>query len=631
MGYIARLTGFALKHKKLYFAFLLFAGLGTIFNILAPLVLVQIIDTVIYGGQYDLLVPNLMLYISLAVMYAICDVISRYGAAIASQNVIYDLRRTLYESLMDKDLSFYDDEETGQILARVTTDITMVREFMYWGYRVIFVGLVTMIGVYIAMYSLSPELTLYMFALIPVIIIFIYVFAKRVRPVFYASRKQFGVLSSVLAENIVGMKVVQSYASADRENARVEKENKKFLDLRVEAFRLFALYRPFLPTMFGLVTGFLIFIGGYSFILGDLTLGTFVGFISLVGMMMLPARFLSWGVGMYQRASAAAERAFYILDHKDQVNDPEVPVDTPIKGKVTFDNVYFSYLKDSYILQEVSMTVEQGQMVALLGGTGSGKTSLVNLMPRFYDADTSGNITYQNKTYRVDEKGIVKINDNEYEIIDDKVIIDDEEYTINKPGRVYIDDIDVRFYGLEALRSSIGMVHQDPFLFSASIQENIAFAKPEATIEQVQEAAKAAMIHDFIMTLDGGYDSHIGERGVTLSGGQKQRIAIARALLADPKILILDDSTSSVDAKTEMMIQKALDNLMKGRTTFIITHRLSTVRNADLIVMMERGRIVEIGSHEELIQQAGLYNNINETLEAMEIAAEFKKGGSDTE
>ncbi len=630
MQYVRRLTGYALRYKALFFGFLACAGIGTLFNILSPIVLANIIDVVIYQRQYDQLASNVILYITLMGLYAIFDIAGRYGAAITSQKVIYDLRKELYDSLMEKDLSFYDQEETGQLLSRVTTDVNQMKRFLFWGYRVIFIGFATIVGVYFVMYTLSVSLTLFMLLLVPIIIAFVYVFARKVRPVFIAAREQFGDLSSVLSENIVGMKVVKSYAAGDSESERVREENKKFLDLRVEAFKLFAFYRPLLPTLFGAVTGVLIYIGGYSFIMGDLSYGVFIGFVTLVGMLMLPARFLSWGVGMFQRASAAAERSFYILDHKDEVLSPEDPITKDIEGKIEFDNVYFSYGKDTYILKGVSMKVKPGNVVALLGGTGSGKTTLMNLIPRFYDADSERNVTYEGETYKVID-GIVEIGDKEHEVHNGTVTIEGENFDVVEPGRLYIDGVDVREYDLDVLRGSIGMVHQDPFLFSATIRENIAFAKPNAPLEDVVDAAKAAMIHDFIVTLDEGYDAPVGERGVTLSGGQKQRIAIARALLTDPRILILDDSTSSVDANTEMKIQMALENLMVGRTTFIITHRLSTVRNADLIVMLERGKIVEMGSHEELMKEEGLYAGIHDTLFEMELAASTIEGGASDE
>jgi ABC-type multidrug transport system fused ATPase/permease subunit len=310
------------------------------------------------------------------------------------------------------------------------------------------------------------------------------------------------------------------------------------------------------------------------------------------------------------------------LDAAELVKNPPNPIEVKdFAGAVDFDNVFFSYSGDNFILRDISMSVEPGQIVALLGGTGSGKTSLVNLIPRFYDVDTGSTVTYQGKTFCVSNKGKVKIGDKEYKVKGNYVEIDGNRIEVRPPGTVRVNNVDVRDYAIVDLRKRIGMVHQDPFLFSDTIRENISFGKPDATFEEVEAAAKAAMIHDFIVTLENTYDTEIGERGVTLSGGQKQRIAIARALLADPAILILDDSTSSVDAKTEMLIQKALENLMKDRTTFIITHRLSTVRNADLIVMLERGKIVEIGSHQELVQTDGLYSAIYQTLTEMELAA----------
>ncbi len=622
MGYIARLTNYALAHRGHFFGFLAAAGVGTIFNLISPLVLVGIIDSIIPLGDYTLLIIYSAIYLALIGLYMIFDMIGRYVAALMAQHVIYDLRSELYDSLMEKDLAFYDENETGQLLARVTTDVTTMREFLFWGYRVLFIGVVTMIGTYIVMWSVSIQLTLYMFLLIPFSFGFVYVFAKKVRPVFYASRSQYGVLSSVLTENVVGMRVVQSFAAMDREYARVDEENRGFLNLRVEALRLLSFYRPLLPAAFGIATGVLIYLGGHLYGLGDLSFGEFVGFVTLVGMLILPARFLSWGVGMYQRASAAGERTFYILDVRDELMDPEEPVEIEaFDGSVDFDSVYFSYRGDNYILREINLHVKPGQVVALLGGTGSGKTSLINLIPRFYDVDRYGALEYKGRTYRVNEHNCVEINDRKCKGTDGKIEIEGQEYAIRWPGRVRVNGEDVKRYRLEDLRRNIGIVHQDPFLFSDTIRENISFGRPDASDEEIESAAKAAMIHEFISRLDEGYETVIGERGVTLSGGQKQRMAIARALLADPKILILDDSTSSVDAKTEMQIQKALENLMVGRTTFIITHRLSTIRNADLIVMMERGKIVELGSHEELIAAEGEYSAIHRALTEMELAA----------
>jgi len=618
VGYILRLTGYVFRHSGLFIGAMAAAGTGVVFNTLSPLVLVTIIDAVIPTARYDLLLPYALLYLTLGALYGVFDVVGRYTAALVAQHVVFDLRSELYESLLEKDLAFYDENETGQLLARVTTDVTTMREFLVWGYRVIFIGIASLFGTYYVMWLLSPRLTSYMLSVVPFLILFVYLFARRVRPLFFSSRTQFGALSSVLQENIVGMRVIRSYAAEDRELERVNRENKRFLDIVVHAFRLNALYSPLMTAVLGVSTGILIFAGGMSYILHDLTYGEFAGFVSLVGMLALPARFFSWGVGMYQRASAAAERTFYILDHRDIMLEPENPVHVErLEGRVEFDRVDFSYHGGKWVLRDVSLRVEPGQVVALLGGTGSGKTSLVNLILRFYDVDSRPSVTCKGQTYRLDERGRTKIEDKEYTASDGVILIDGERFQVKQPGAVRIDGVDVRQYSLTDLRKQIGMVHQDPFLFSASLRENIAFAKPDTTQEEVEKAARAAMIHDFIVTLEQGYDTVIGERGITLSGGQKQRVAIARAILADPRILILDDSTSSVDAKTEELIKQALDNLKAGRTTFIITHRLSTIRNADLIVIMDRGRIVETGTHDQLLARGGVYAGIHTTLSQM--------------
>ncbi|UCE10487.1 MAG: ABC transporter ATP-binding protein [Candidatus Thorarchaeota archaeon] len=623
MGHISRLTKYALKHRGHFVGFMSTALVATIFNLYTPLVLVEIVDLATAGAAYSTLLLFALFYLGITGLYGLSDFIQRYVSALMAQHVIYDLRTELYESLMMKDLAFYDDNETGQILARVTTDVTTMRQFLLWGYRVIFIGVLNFIGTYYVMWLINQQLTIYMLAVIPGIVIFIYVFAKKVRPVYFESRRKYGSLSAVLQENVVGMKVVQSYVSGDRESKRVERENRDYLDLIVEANRLSAFYSPLITAVLGIALGAIIYIGGWDFVLGNLSYGEFVGFVSLISMLHLPARFLSWGVGMYQRASAAAERTFYVLDVQDEVRSPENPVQfDQIEGRVTFDRVDFSYRGENWILKDVSFTVEPGQVVALLGSTGSGKTSIVNLIPRFYDVENERTITYQGRTHRLDSRGKIRLNGNEYQERHGTIWIDDELLEVKDPGTAYIDNIDVRQYRIPELRSSIGMVHQDPFLFSASIRENIAFARPDASEEEIVSAAKAAMIHDFIESLDEGYDTEVGERGVTLSGGQKQRVAIARAILADPRILILDDSTSSVDAKTEMQIQQALENLMVGRTTFIITHRLSTIRNADMIIIMDRGRIIEMGTHDELVKLGRIYADLFATLTKMEEIAD---------
>ncbi len=621
MGHIVRLTRYLLRHKGLFFGFLAAAGIGTVFNVVTPLVTRTIIDVVIPRKQYEALLSWVLLYLGLAGLYALFDAISRYGATVSAQKVIYELRSELYESLMKKELSFYDQNETGQLLARTTTDVTTMREFLVWGYRVLFIGVATLAGTYLVMWSVDETLTIYMLVMIPVSLGFIYAFTRRVRPLMRESRDKNGTLSAALAERILGMRVIRAFASAEREAAFVERENREFRDVSVRAFRRLAFYEPLLPTMFGVATGFLVYLGGYSFVLGDLTYGEFVAFLSLVTTLLLPARFLSWGIGMYQRASTAADRTFYILDQQNELREAENPIRVNrLRGEIDFIDVHFGYSQNRYTVDGVTLHVRAGEVIALLGGTGSGKTTLVNLIPRFYDVDSRATIVFGGHTYPVRDDGSVTVNGREYHVENDTVVIEGQVCRVRPPGRLLVDGIDVRQYALGDLRRNIGMVHQDPFLFSASIYDNIAFARPDATAEEVENAARAAMIHDFIVSLPDGYNTIVGERGLTLSGGQKQRIAIARALLADPAILILDDSTSSVDAKTEVLIQNALANLMRGRTTFIISHRLSTIRHADRIVLMERGRIVEEGTHDELMALNGQYAAILGTVAEMELA-----------
>ncbi len=628
MGYIFRLTKYALRHKGKFIGFMSAASAATFFNLITPLVLKDIVDQVTMGATLLTIAFLVLAYLGLVGLYGFFDFVQRYVSALMGQHVIYDLRSELYQSLMEKDLAFYDSNETGQLLARATTDVNTMRQFLLWGYRVIFIGGVSIVGTYYVMWMINQELTLYMLGLLPVLLGIIYILAKKVRPVFFAARNQYGALSAALQENIVGMPVVQSYVSMERERERVKRENEKYLNLAVDAFRLSAFYSPLLIAVLGVGTGVLIYLGGVRFVLGTMTYGEFVGFVTLVSMLLLPARFLSWGIGLYQRASAAAERTFYILDAREEIMDPKDPVDIDkIKGEVEFSGVYFSHGGQNWVLKNISFKVEPGQVVALLGRTGSGKTSVVNLIPRFYDVDQRTVVDYNGTIHTADSKGRVVIDGTAYHVREDHIDIDGTIVPVQKPGCVLIDGIDVRKFRISDLRRHIGMVHQDPFLFSSSIRENIAFARPDATNEEVENAARAAMIHEFIESLEEGYETEVGERGVRLSGGQKQRIAIARALLADPQILILDDSTSSVDANTELQIQRALENLMRGRTTFIITHRLSTIRNADLIIMMDRGRIVEIGKHEELVNKGGMYANLFITLSEMAEMATATVGG----
>jgi ATP-binding cassette subfamily B protein len=401
---------------------------------------------------------------------------------------------------------------------------------------------------------------------VPVLAWRVQVYATKVRPMFTDIQQQVAVVNTRIQENISGQRVVKAFARKQYEMEKFERDNKELLQRSIRAERLSAINWSLMRLLTEMSLAIILWYGGRQVISTELTLGTLMSFNMLLGQLLGPIRMLGWQVSMVQRTIASGERIFEILDTQADVRDkPGAKPIGKIEGRVTFENVSFAYDGVNMVLKNINLDVSPGETVAILGGTGSGKTTLINLIPRFYDVTE---------------------------------------------GRILIDGIDIRDVTVESLRRQIGIVTQETFLFSASLRDNIAYGNPEATDHEIMEAAKAAHIHDFIMSLPDGYDTIIGERGVGLSGGQKQRVAIARALLMDARILLLDESTSSVDVETEMQIQQAFSRLLKDRTAFIIAQRLSTVRDADRVIVLDNGRIAEEGTHEELLQLGGIYTAI---------------------
>jgi ATP-binding cassette subfamily B protein len=392
-------------------------------------------------------------------------------------------------------------------------------------------------------------------------------FGIRIRPLFLRVQQQFGVMTSALQENVAGARVVRAFAQEQRENARFEAELEELFERNMSASRRWSLSYPLTLLLSGLSIGAVLWFGGYRVLTGAITVGTLVAFNRYMALLSEPVRWLGFVVNRIARAIASGERIFEILDTKSTVTERPDPVELrPMRGEVTFDDVSFTYPTGTRpALSHVSFTAEPGETIALLGPTGAGKSTIINLLPRFYDVSD---------------------------------------------GRILIDGHDIRDLSFASLRGQIGTVLQETFLFSISVRDNITYGRPDATFEEVVAAAKAARAHEFIEAMPQGYDTKLGERGVTLSGGQKQRVAIARALLLDPRILILDDATSSVDSETEYQIQQALQTLMRGRTSFVIAQRLSTVKEADQILVLDDGAIVERGTHIELLQRGGFYAEI---------------------
>ena len=482
--------------------------------------------------------------------------------------VEFDMRNALYAKLVRLSFGFYDRHQTGQLMSRATLDLQTVRFFLGYGLIFFFQHVLTIVGVTAVMFVVNWRLALAATAVTPLIIVLAYRYSHVAHPVLRDVQQRLADVATVAEENIVGVHVVKSFAQERNESAKFENRSERVFEQSVKANRQRAIYVPLLAFLPLVAQAAVLLVGGRMVAGGDLGYGEFFFFNVLTLMLVMPLRMLGMWIGQAQRATASGERIFEVMDEPEDIQDrPDARALPPGAGRVRFDDVSFAYAEGRPVLERISLAIEPGETIALIGHTGSGKTTLASLVPRFYDVTA---------------------------------------------GRVTVDDADVRDVTLRSLRRSIGVVAQDPFLFSASVRENIAFGAPEATEAEVERAARLAQAHDFIAALPEGYDTVIGERGITLSGGQRQRLAIARALVLDPRILILDDATASVDATTEAHIRTGLREVMRDRTTIIIAHRLSTIALADELVVLADGRIAARGTHDELIGSSAVYRDIYE-------------------
>ncbi len=556
-----------MPYRKYLVASIIFMIITTAITLIYPVLLQKTIDDVMLGGEFHLITLLLAGYFTLMVIKGIAQYIQQYTGEMFGIYTMYRLRDRLYEKLQFLPFRYYDNAKTGDIMSRLTADVQGVRHFLAMGITEV-IRLILFIGIsIIIMLSYSISLTIVTVLALPFLLVVVNKFDKLVHPAFRAVRRSFGKLNTKVQENVSGIRTVKALAKEDFEIDRFHDFNADFRERNIYNSNIWSKYFPLMELIGNICVILLLSYGGYLVIQDSLEPGELVAFYSLVGYITVPIMHLGFIINMFSQGKASGERLLEILEEKNEIQEIANPVKgKKIKGKVEFKNVSLKYRGDEKeALSNITFKAEPGSVIGLLGATGSGKTSITQLIPRFYD---------------------------------------------RTEGEILIDDIDVKNYELNTLRSQIGFVLQESFLFSSTIKANIAYGNPDATMEQIIDAAKRAQAHDFIMELPDGYDTLLGERGLGLSGGQKQRIAIARAICINPSILILDDATSAVDMETEFAIQKAMQEVMKGRTTFIIAHRISSLKHADEILVLDQGKIVERGVHEELIHNGGPYERI---------------------
>ena len=561
-----RLLGFLHPYKwSLVVSSLLAVG-----SQLAAIAITFLIRAAINGPLTDGTLDGLWLIVVLVVGVGLAKSALMLGrrliAGRQALGVEFDMRNALYAKLVRQSFGFFDRNQTGQLMSRATVDLQAVRFFLGYGLIFFFQHIVTVVVVTTVLFVVDWQLALVALWIMPVLIALAYRYSHVSHPVLREVQQKMADVATVSEENIVGVHVVKSFAQEERERDRFAEASESVFRQTVRANKQRSIYVPMMAFLPLLAQAAVLLAGGRMVVNGSLSLGAFIQFNVLVLMLVMPLRMLGMWIGQAQRATASGERIFQVIDEPEEiVNTPSAGALPAGRGLVRYEDVTFGYDPQRPVLHGIDLQLDPGRTVALIGHTGSGKTSLASLVPRFYDVSE---------------------------------------------GRVTVDGVDVRDVRLDSLRSSIGVIGQDPFLFSATVRENIAFGRPDATDDDVVAAARAAQADEFIQRLPQGYDTLVGERGITLSGGQRQRIAIARALAIDPRILILDDATASVDATTEARIRLGLREAMKGRTTIIIAHRLSTISLADEIIVLDGGRVAARGTHEVLIGESPVYREM---------------------
>ncbi|OXS63422.1 ATP-binding cassette subfamily B protein [Bacillus sp. V-88] len=567
MDTFKKLKAFYWPYKRHFIISMIFLIFVTAITVVYPMILQITIDDVILQGEYKWIPYLAFGFIGIMVVKGIATYIQQYNGDLFGITSVYRLRNELYEKLQFLPFSYYDNAKTGDLMSRLTADVEAFRFFLSFGFSELlrFFLLVTVsFGV---MFYYSPSLTFVTLVSLPFLAIAVYKFDKAVHPAFRGIRKSFGKLNTNVQENISGINTVKSLSREDFQINKFNRSNGDYKDKYLFTSDIWAKYFPLMEFLGNVSVVTLLAYGGYLVMNGNLQPGELVAFYSLVWYIIWPIMNLGFTINLFSQSKASGERLLEILEVDEKIKDHKkvIRVDR-LKGEVEFKHVSLNYtVHDEAALEDISFKAEPGKVIGLIGGTGSGKTSITQLITRFYEPDE---------------------------------------------GDILIDGRDVKDYSLKSLRQNIGFVLQESFLFSSTIKANISYGRPEASMEEIIEAAKRAEAHDFISELPDGYDTRLGERGLGLSGGQKQRIAIARAICTDPSILILDDATSAVDMETEFRIQRALKEVMSDRTTFVIAHRISSLKHADEIIVLENGKVVERGVHDFLLKNNGPYQRI---------------------
>lgn len=569
LNLIKRVMPYFKKYKFILMFDLFCAALTTLTDMVLPMILRRLTNAGL--GTYSLTREMIYRMAALLLVIKIIDLLAGYYMTktghIMGAKIETDMRYDVFQHLQKLSDSYFNETKVGQIMARITSDLFDITEFSHHCPEEYFIGFIKIIVSFVILVRLNALLTVILFLSIPLMIVFASKYNRRMRKGFKEQKHHIGVLNADIEDSLLGVKVVKSFANEDVEIEKFQKGNKKFLDIKSETYASMAGFNTITKAFDGIMYIIVVLFGGLFLVEGKMSSGDIVAFILYVQTLLTTVRRIVEFTEQFQRGMTGIERFTEIMDQDIEIFDDEDAVDLEnVKGKIEIKDVSFKYNNNSEnVLNNISFTINPGQKVALVGPSGGGKTTLCNLIPRFYDVED---------------------------------------------GEILLEGIDVRKIKLQSLRSNIGMVQQDVYLFSGTVRENILYGKPDATEREVIDAAKAAGAYDFIMNLENGFDTYVGERGVMLSGGQKQRISIARVFLKNPPILILDEATSALDNKSEFIVQESLENLAKGRSSLTIAHRLTTVQNADLILVLTEEGIIERGTHQQLMEQKGYYYNL---------------------